>query len=213
MPELKYTLIADGTSDATLLRIIKWSLDDLYPSVPNTGVIADYRGIPHPPKSLAEKIKAAKYYYPFDLLFVHRDAESTTKGVVGQRTDEIMRALEENEKEATICVVPVKMMEAWLLIDEYALKRAAGNRNYDQTICLPPLPKIEKEKDPKGLLHDLLKEVSGLKSRRLHKFNVHKAVHLLAENIEDYKPLRNLSAFNAFENNLSRAMEGYLRAG
>lgn len=41
---LKFTLIADGSSDAVLLNIVKWLLDDLYPTLPNEGQFADFRG-------------------------------------------------------------------------------------------------------------------------------------------------------------------------
>ncbi len=62
MKDLKYTLIADGSSDKTLLRIIKWVLDDLYPKLPNQGVFADFRGLPDPPKTLHEKFISAQTY-------------------------------------------------------------------------------------------------------------------------------------------------------
>ena len=93
-------------------------------------------------------------------------------------------------------------MEAWLLIDIEAIKKAAVNRNYPGPINFPPINNLEKENQPKNILHDLLKEASGLKSRNLKKFNPDKAVHLVAENIEDFSPLRNLNAFQAFERNL-----------
>lgn len=56
--------------------------------------------------------------------------------------------------------------------------------------------------EPKSFLHNLLKEVSGLKSRQLKNFNVQQAVHLVVENINDFSSLRQLSAFNKFEENL-----------
>ena len=93
-------------------------------------------------------------------------------------------------------------METWLLISEDALKKASGNRNYKGNINLPPINQLEKNQDPKSLLHTILKNCSGLKTRRLDKFNVHQAVHLVAEYIEDYSPLRQLYSFQKFENDL-----------
>jgi hypothetical protein len=36
-----------------------------------------------------------------------------------------------------ICVIPVRMQEAWLLFDETAIKFAAGNRTYPKSLNLP----------------------------------------------------------------------------
>lgn len=211
MRELRFTLIADGSSDATLMRIIQWSMDDLYPNCINTGVFADFRSLQKPPKNLKDKIRDAHHYYPFDILFVHRDAESTdTKKILDSRVVEVMKQLSDEEKGKTVCVVPVKMMEAWLLFNTEAIKKAAGNRNYNKNINLPSINKIEQEKQPKELLHNLLKEVSGLKGRNLQKFNVNQAVHLVAEYIEDFSQLRNLEAFNKFEEDLKITISNFL---
>jgi hypothetical protein len=210
MKELKYTLIADGSSDKTLLRIIKWSLDDLYPKLPNDGNFADFRKMPDPPKRLGDKVRIAKLYYPFNILFVHRDAETTNTRMIIQRSQEINDELLEVDIDKTICVIPIKMMETWLLIDEDAIKKAAGNRNYRGSINLPSLRTLERESQPKELLHSILREASGKKSRDLKKFNIDKTVHLVAENIEDFSPLRNLVAFQAFEDELKQVVDKYL---
>jgi len=55
-----------------------------------------------------------------------------------------------------------------------------------------------------------LRVASGLKSRNLKKFNPDKAVHLVAENIDDFSKLRNLVAFKAFETDLKRVVDHYL---
>jgi len=102
-------------------------------------------------------------------------------------------------------------MENWLLIDETAIKKAAGNRNYSKQIHLPQINKIESLNEPKLFLHDLLKEVSGKKSRQLKNFNVQQAVHLVAENISDYSLLRNLDSFKQFEENLKTTISNLLK--
>jgi len=210
MKELKYTLIADGSSDKTLLKIIKWSLDNLYPTLPNEGSFADFRILPTPPKRLDEKVKVANLYYPFDVVFIHRDAETTNPKIIEQRYKEIFNELDDELYPKIVCVIPIKMMETWLMIDPYAIKTAAGNRNYEGKIELPSLKNLEKENQPKVTLHELLRMASGLKSRNLKKFNPDKAVHLVAENIEDFSSLRNLVAFKAFETDLKRVVDNYI---
>jgi len=210
MKELKYTLIADGSSDKTLLRIIKWSLDNLYPTLPNEGSFADFRFLPNHPKGLTEKVKNAMNYYPFNVVFIHRDAETTNTKIIEQRQKEILNELDEELYLKIVCVIPIKMMETWLMIDPEAIKKAAGNRNYEGKIELPSLKNLEKENQPKVTLHELLRVASGLKSRNLKKFNPDKAVHLVAENIDDFSKLRNLVAFKAFETDLKRVVDHYL---
>jgi hypothetical protein len=209
MKELKYTLIADGSSDKTLIRIIKWLLDDLYPKMPAEGMLADFRGLPNPPKTLNDKLKTAKRYFPADIVFIHRDAESVNPKSINQRLTEIQREIGEREFEKSVCIIPIKMMETWLLIDPDAIKKAAGNRNYSGNINLPPLKRLEKENQPKKLLHELLLDASGLKGRNLRKFNVDRAVHLVSDNIQSYNVLRELEAFSVFEKNLTAVMDIY----
>ena len=124
MKVLKFTLIADGSSDKTLLRIIKWSLDNLYPKLPNEGYYADFRTLPDPPKGLENKVAKAIIYYPFNILFIHRDAETISPKIINKRIEEIRAKLQEKDFERTICIVPIKMMETWLLFDLEAIKKA-----------------------------------------------------------------------------------------
>lgn len=208
---LKYTLIADGSSDKTLLKIIKWSLDNLYPTLPNEGSFADFRFLPNPPKGLMGKVKSALILYPYDIVFIHRDAETTNSKIIEQRYNEIRVEIGEVEFDKTICVVPIKMMEVWLLIDKVAIKKASGNGNFSGEIILPTIKNLENQNQPKMLLHNLLADASGLKGRNLKKFNPDRAVHLVAEYIEDFSPLRQLVAFQAFENELRRVVDNYLR--
>ncbi len=211
MQKIKFTLIADGSSDKTLLRIIKWLLDDLYPEISNDGEFADFRYLPDPPKTLKSKLVQAKYYFPYNILFIHRDAETINVKTIQERQQQIKEEIGEDEFAKVVCIIPVKMMETWLMIDTEAIKKASGNRNYSGPIVLPPVNKLEKESQPKKKLHGLLEQASGLKGRNLQKFNAHKAVHLVAENIKEFNTLRQLEAFRAFELNLTTVVNAYLQ--
>lgn len=204
---LRYTLIADGSSDSALLHIVKWVLDDLYPRLSHECSFADFRDIPDPPKpgNISERIKIAKKFWPFDILLYHRDAEKRDKDIIGIRKKEILES-QGMESINVVCIVPIVMTEAWLLIDETAIKKAAGNRNYNGSIELPSLKRLENETNPKELLHELLKEASGIKNRRREKFNIHRAVHLVSENIQDFSSLRQLEAFKIFEKDIQNAV-------
>ncbi len=211
--EIKFTLIADGTSDKALVNIIKWLLDDLYPEVPNKVNFADFKYLKNPPlqKDIPSRIKSALEYYPFDILIYHRDAETNNLQTIESRKKEILKNLANDEDlYKVVFVIPVRMTESWLLIDVEAIRKAAGNRNYKGEIDIPSIYDIEKEPKPKELLHRLLKEASGNTGRRLKKFDPHKAVHLVAENINDFSILRNLKAFQRFEKDLIEILKAKL---
>jgi hypothetical protein len=205
MKSINYVLICDGSSDKVLMQIINWLFNDLFPAVPINGNFADYRRLPNPPKK-GEIIKQVSYaknlYYPCDIIFYHRDAEEVKPSAIAKRKSEINNALPQEDN--VICIVPVAMMDAWLLLENEAIKKAAGNRLYKNNLKLPLLQKIETIKDPKKLLHQALADASGLTGRRLSKFNVQSAVHLVAENIKTFEPLRQLQAFQIFENDLKQ---------
>jgi len=209
MELLKYTLLTDGSSDRTLLNIIKWLFDDLYPQLPCDGSFADFRHIPNPPQigDVAHRIYYAQSIYPFDILFYHRDGE---KFDVTSRKNEILKQITPQLLPKIVCVIPVRMMETWLLINSDAIKKASGNRNYPGNIDVPILKNLESLINPKERLHDLIKTTSGLRHRRLKTLNIHYAVHLVAEYIKDYSPLRELPAFREFENDLKMAVELFL---
>ena len=150
-----------------------------------------------PPTTLADKIRVSLELYPCDLLFIHRDAEKENPDV---RKEEIKKALEELKRRrcslpSAICVIPVRMQEAWFLFDELALRRASGNPNGKEALALPSPSKVEEIPDPKAVLYDLLRKASGLKGRRLQQMNVISLVYRIADFIEDFTPLYRLPAF------------------
>jgi hypothetical protein len=213
MTYLKYTLIADGSSDSVLLNIIQWCINIKFPKVPSEGKYADFRTLKSPPKNLQEKIKFARLYYPYDVLFIHRDAESINWARLDERKNEIISAISDNTQLAkTVVLIPMKMTETWLLINSEAIKKAAGNRNYSGEINLPPVNTLESIQQPKKLLCELLRNVSGLKGRNLIKFNERQAIHIVAENIDDFSPLRSLGAFKNFEQELTDVISKILTA-
>ena len=195
MQRLRYTLVADGSSDRALLPILTWLLRQSCGAIPIQAEFADLRLLPRPPKELSERINRSVELYPCDLLFVHRDAESAPIEV---REAEIRKALEESSVEGSVrvvCVVPVRMQEAWLLIDEAALRRAAGNPNGTQPLAMPDVQRLEELADPKQLISELLRQASELQGRRLERFNWRSSVHRVAEMISDFNPLYGLAAF------------------
>ena len=75
---LRFTLLADGSSDRALVPILRWLLRQHCGNIPIQPDFADLRRLPKPPRGLVERIDTSIALYPCDLLFVHRDAETKT---------------------------------------------------------------------------------------------------------------------------------------
>jgi hypothetical protein len=203
---LRYTLVGDGSSDRCLLPINDLLLSQ-DPIVSERGFVpqwADLRRSLPPPRDLSERIHRARREWPCELMFVHRDAESGTN--VPRLTE--IRAAFLDDGLAQIPVVPVRMMETWLLIDERAIRLAADNPNGASTIPLPELRRLEDEAEPKELLLRCLVLASEKSGRRLDQFRrtLYRRVHRVADLIEDFSPLRRLPAFQQFEASAREAL-------
>ena len=148
------------------------------------------------------------------MLFVHRDAEKQAPSL---RHEEIRDAVEAAAKERNpipaVAVVPVRMLEAWLLIDESAIRSAAGNPNGKQSLDIPALKRLEDLPCPKENLRTALRTASGLQGRRLKKFNVSRAFWRITDYLEDFARLRQLPAFCQLEESVKRLCQNNLKPG
>lgn len=204
MGDLRFTLISDGGSDRSLVHVLRWLLISNGVARPIHPDWADLAQIRKPPNRLRDKIRVTLQLYPCHLLFVHRDAE--TRGLT-ERKAEIVRAVHQASSDIghvppAVCVVPVRMSEAWFLFDKAAIRHAAGNPGGRMPLDLPRIDRIESMPDPKSYLHELIAKASGLTGRRRRKLHVDVALHQLASVIEDYSPLRDLPAFAVLEDDL-----------
>lgn len=155
---------------------------------------------------MPQRVADACRLYPCDLLFVHRDAELAAHV---DRVAEIRKALDAaGTRIPHVCIVPVRMAEAWLLHDERAIRKAASNPNGRAALQLPAPGRAESEADPKARLREALlsaAEVTGRRRKRLQRdFGVMRL--RVAELIEDFSPLRQLPAFQAFERELREVL-------
>ena len=103
--------------------------------------------------------------------------------------------------------MPVRMQEAWLLFDESAINHAAGNPSNRHSLNLPTINRLEDLPDPETELHERLKQASNLKGRRLSGFPVSEYACRVTQFIQDFSPLRELSAFAALESELQQIIK------
>jgi hypothetical protein len=203
MDNLRYTLVAEGSSDRALMPILDWLLlENGIQSAVQSAFADIYEAAIAEKITLAVKIRESVRLFPCDLLFVHRDADRETRE---KRVEEIETAVVNANlliPQPYVCVIPVRMREAWLLFDEVAIRYAAGNHNGTMPLSLPSLNRLESLPNPKQELTNLLRAASGKRGRDLKKFRPNQKMHLITKRIDDFSPLRQLPAFQALENEI-----------
>ncbi|MEX8519707.1 MAG: hypothetical protein AB3X44_14445 [Leptothrix sp. (in: b-proteobacteria)] len=188
--------MADGSSDRVLIPLLEMLLDEHCPGPYRSPHFADLpAGMP-----LMDRVSQAIDLYPCDLLFVHRDAE---KELPAARIEEIQQALASlDSAPASISIIPVRMTESWLLVDEPAIRKAAGNPAGKVALNLPRLDRIESLPDPKDVLFEALRTASELPQGRLRKFNPEAKRHHVTHQIDNLDYLRRLPSFQHLEHQI-----------
>lgn len=159
----------------------------------------DTSRIPSTP-TLRERVSAVRRLAPYDLVFIHRDADNQPPA---WRYEEIAEAA---AGSPYVAVVPVRMTEAWLLFDEESLRAASGRPSGKEPLNLPPVRRLESLPDPKRTLKDTLLLASGTTGRRRERFDPIQARARVADLIEDWAPLRLLPAFQQLERDVHAAL-------
>ncbi len=186
------------------MPILEWLLHRHCPNYALEAEWADLGRLPNPPKRLPERISKTLELYDPDLLFIHRGEEGQT---VELRRKQISDALgAQNATAPAVCVIPVRMQEAWLLFDEMAIRKAAGNPNGKIPLEVPPLAAIEALPNPKGILFDLISIASELSANRRKNLKPQKLAYRVSESIDDFSALFELSAFRALGQELSEVV-------
>lgn len=99
-----------------------------------------------------------------DVVVVHRDADNAGADT---RRQEIRRAITRLDYSgAVVPVVPVRMTEAWLLLDQDAIRFVAGNPRGRAQLDLPKRPAAESVADPKQVLRAALLDAASVTGRR-----------------------------------------------
>ena len=150
--------VCEGSSDASLTTHIRQLLN-IYGSHP-----ADFN-ISIDGQRLVDKVRngldMASHY---DLMFIHRDAD---RAGADARFREIAEAIRQSEyTDPWVGVVPVRMTEAWLLLDEAAIRRVVRRPNGSRPIALPSPSEVERRADPREILNSALLDASEARGRR-----------------------------------------------
>ncbi|MFD7593198.1 hypothetical protein ACFV6D_09205 [Kitasatospora sp. NPDC059812] len=199
--------IGEGSSDNGLVPhvesiAVRRGLD-VSITVPDFGLLR-----PPPGHSVRDKLRAArKLHGTYDLVVVQRDAD---RGPAQDRRNEIEEAVcAEWPGLRHVAVVPVRMLEAWLLLDEACLRQVAENPSGRVSLDLPKGIAAEKVADPKQLLKDSLAQASEYKGRRLSQFQKRFSQHRLRmlELLDPEGPVTCLPSWQDFVKDLDEAFE------
>jgi hypothetical protein len=139
----------------------------------------------------------------FDAVFVHRDAEAQPSSF---RFTEVQQAADEVDvRLPVLAVVPIKMTEAWLLLDEDAIRRIAGRPKGREPLGLPGRKAVESISDAKAVLREALVIASGARGRRREQFKRDFERHrgLLLEQLDHREPVSELSAWKRLETDIT----------
>src|SRR5258708_2208129 len=170
MKAVRHTLVSEGATDANLIPIIDWTVREVARVELSTGDQAEVLRLPSSPEALADRVVKAVELFPCEILFVHGEADRVPPV---HRYQEIQAAVEAATIAGcvvpAVAIVPVRMLEAWLLFDERAIRCAAGNPNGTVPLDLPHLRRVEERPDPKIDLRKALRTASELKRRGLKK--------------------------------------------
>jgi hypothetical protein len=156
---MTFTLWAEGPSDTCLGPLLRWMLlqsgvdAEFNPDTDFCSGVKDHR-------SIIRFFERENYWS--DLLFIHRDADSSRTEAIQERDDEITEKIKEVRQEypnlpSHIVVIPVQETEAWLLASEKALRSVTGNTK--DGVVLPGKSKLESIGDPAVRLCSVLREL------------------------------------------------------
>lgn len=203
--------LAEGSSDLPLADLVEALFLDHGVSVFLSR--PDFRALPRVRKDVRSRVEAGLLLVggPVDVVVVHRDADNMG---LGARKAEIADAIQVvGTGSAVVPVIPVRMTEAWLLLDETAIRSVAGNPKGRMALTLPKPHEVEAASDPKDMLRQSLLSAAGVTGRRREavakRFNQHR--RQLLERLDRSGPVAKLPAWQSMVAEISRVVDRWRR--
>jgi hypothetical protein len=204
---LRILFIGEGSSDSGITTHISRITAECGHTALITDPVADR--LPSPPRrTVAAKLQAVKDLGgAYELVVVHRDADADGRS---PRLQEIHTAMERVMPDTPhVPVIPIRMTEAWLLLDEGEIRRVAGSPKGRMPLDLPRARNVESVSDPKAQLARALSVASELSGRRLDTFQKRFSEHRrqLLERIDPVGPIRDVPSWRDFNADFSSRLE------
>lgn len=205
--KIEFAYICEGTSDEALLShlehlCVEAGFDEA------SGVIPPFDRLPKSiGKTIDARVLALKSLFPtINVVFVHRDSDSNDPTT---RYNEIRNGVERVGGFRWIGVVPVRELEAWLLVDEEGIRYVAENPNGKNQIGLPKASLVESIANPKEELWSAIERASQLSGRRLEKLKgtLSKRRRMLVERISHSSEVREIPSWKQLYSDIKRLFE------
>lgn len=189
--------LGEGSSDAGIAVHIERIAIECRIDIQLTAPDADL--LPAADKTIAGKLRALmRMGGEYHIVFIHRDADGAGREA---RISEIRSAISEVIPDtAHVSVVPVRMTEAWLVLDERLIREVAGNPNGRVRLNMPTIREAERIADPKALLKELIanaSETAGRRRKLLQAAFPYNRRRLLEE-LDPDGPVRQLDSWRRF---------------
>lgn len=205
--------IAEGTSDEPLSRHVEWLFLGRGISVSLTP--PDFSRLPKVAKDVGSRVGAALTLTggPVDLIVVHRDADNAGRLSRHREIEAAARPLAGSAE--LVPVIPVRMTEAWLLLDEAAIRQVAGNPRGRTRLSLPRRHEVESKPDPKEILRECLLTAADVTGRRREaaakRFNQHR--RQLLERLDPTGPVTELDSWRHLVSDVDEVVKRWQSAG
>lgn len=189
---VRAAFVGEGKFDDGLIQILKrlWIrvAPDLEIEIESGRALFELHGA----RALGEKIRVLVEHHQPDLFFVHRDADQA--GADARRSEIRLKI----DGSLHVPVIPVRETEAWLLLDENAIREVVGNPKGKKSLELPRLADVESTDNAKERLQAAIRNarVDGPKRRRSQVSEQRFCAQLL-ENLDIDGPIAQLSAWQA----------------
>lgn len=157
--------IAEGTSDHPLSNIVETLFFtkgvEIRLSTPDFSLLSEKVN-----KDIKSKVEAGVKLIGSvpDVIVIHRDADNSGTLARIKEIDLGTRHLLNLTK--VVPIIPVKMTEAWLLLDEKSIRTVSGNPKGKVSINIPKVREVESIANPKSFLAECILTASELTGRK-----------------------------------------------
>ena len=205
---VRFVLVSEGSSERDLVPhlqdlCVRAGAGEAYGFWPDLGRLQKPPG-----RTVLAKVEAALRLEPgSNLVFVHRDADGPDAGEVIEQIDAAV--LTAAGCPPHVPVVPVQELEAWLLVDQEAIRRVVGKPMGKVRLGLPAVNRIEVLASPKEVLDQALLSASAKSGRHLErvKRELPRLRTLLLQQLDIEGPVASLPAWQLMVMRINAAVE------
>lgn len=207
MKILRFVFLGEGSSDSGLVPHLR-TLCVRAGAEEVIGTAPDLSLLPEPPgHDLRKKLRVVLAESPApNLVFLHRDADDPSPSHAREVIEKAVACVPDGTD--AIPVIPIQELEAWLLVDERAIREVVGRPNGRVALQIPKVSGIELARSPKEILKAALLEASestGRRHLRIKKqFGRHRRI--LLDRLDIDGPVAGLSGWQTLVSDISSAI-------